>query len=259
MPISLRGAALEPGDASDRSVRRERRKARLDVRRVEIAADVQPVCRRLHGPRLDAVQEAFHVALDFGAERAGRRLELGRRDLEGHDDVRLHLDDALRDPRRQGVAPGTLMGQVAAIADEGGGIVGQPGNGLDDIAELEDERNAPLAQRAGGIGQTFQHEGVGTLVRLRVVRDEDEGDEEGQVARVGDVERVFERRVLHGPLRRLHPVEDVDAVRVRLGVVERPNACVLDHVPALRSIGRTSGPSRRDRGHRRPAPFPRPA
>jgi hypothetical protein len=82
-------------------------------------------------------------------------------------------------------------------------------------------------QRPGCLRQTLEQEGERSLIRIGVALVQAEADHDGLIALVCELDGMLERGVVRGPLRLLHPVEDVRARIARRPLAQGPDAGLL--------------------------------
>ncbi len=150
--------------------------------------------------------------MDLGPKRSRGVLLLARGQLDGHHDVRLHLNEGTTRLPGHPPAPPLLRAHVPAVRDDEGGVLAGLERHLVRRAPPDDELYPALAEGPFHVRQPLQHKGVVAEVRLGVVVGEAEDDEQALSEVVGPPDRVLQGVVVVGALGGLHPVEHVVAV-----------------------------------------------
>jgi len=107
------------------------------------------------------------------------------------------------------MSPLPLMPKIAAVADNDRGPFGNGKGYLVGVPHFWHEFDAALVQGSSGFSQTLQHKGKMTAVGLRVIRHQTETNDDPLPQSVCLAHSEFQGRVGMGPLRLLHPIQDV--------------------------------------------------
>lgn len=183
------------------------------------------------------LQESVAQPQQFGTQRPGADLRFDRGQLDGNDDIAFDLQYPPAGLCRYLCPPLPLLSQVPAIRHDERSPLRKPQCHIDRAAETNGKTDTSRAQSPFGFRKTFKHEGVVPRIGLGIVGRETKADKDGEPQPVGRRDRGFERRIELGPLRVLHPIEDVIAGLFRR-IVEFDNTFGLDqrNVSHIRKI-----------------------
>ena len=149
------------------------------------------------------------LPVDPGPQGAGADLGLGGGDFNRHDEVRFYLHHpAARLPGHL-FPPGLLVPQVAAVADDEGGLPAQRQGDLRGRARAHRQADAAPREGCAGLREALQHEGVVPQVRFRIIVRQPEADHHPAAQPIGLLNAILQRVVHLRALGLLHPVKDV--------------------------------------------------
>jgi hypothetical protein len=117
-----------------------------------------------------------------------------------------------------------LVAGVAAVANHDDRGARKCESHLGRLAAPCDEPYAPRFEGSAHVCETLEHEAVVPQARLRITLREPEADDERQHCSVRQLHRVFQRIVVRGALRLLHPIQHVAPAAAWRAFVQRRDA-----------------------------------
>ena len=138
-------ALVEGADRRHRAVKVEPIEQRVQVAEVEaVRTKVERVV--VQGRRSPPDEEPVQMAVNLGADGTRRVFGLAGDGLCRHDHVRLHLHDAPTGLCGEPLSPRPLVAQIAAVADDQGGVPAQGQGNLRRRSPAYDQFYAPPLQ-----------------------------------------------------------------------------------------------------------------
>jgi hypothetical protein len=146
-----------------------RRKEAVRVGEVKVTGEVKAGRWGVDRLLCDRLEEGVHVPVELRAKGARGELGFVRGDLDGDDDIAFDLEDPATRMFGYLATPSLLVAEVAAIADDGGGLFAELKRRPRRIRPADDQANAPLPQPILDVRQSLKHEAIGPGIGVGVI------------------------------------------------------------------------------------------